>query len=109
MATSASTIEYILEQIAQAGKVSARKMFGEYAIYCNGKVVALACDDTLFVKPTLGGKKFIGKVIEAPPYEGAKPYYQISGEKWDDADWLSELIRISTNELPEPKPKKKKK
>jgi hypothetical protein len=25
---------------------------GEYAIYCNGKVVALVCDNQLFVKPT---------------------------------------------------------
>lgn len=108
MATKASTIEYLLEQIAQAGKVSARKMFGEYAIYCNGKVVALACDGKLYVKPTKSGKEYIGRVSEAPPYPGAKAHYLITGDQWEDSDWLSELIRISEAELPLPKPKKKK-
>lgn len=108
MATKKNTIDYILEQIAQAGSVSARKMFGEYAVYCEGKVVALVCDDQLFIKPTNAGKKFIGKVSEAPPYPGAKPYYLVDGDQWEDADWLSELIKISANELPLPKPKKKK-
>ncbi len=108
MATTKNTVEYILEQISDAGRVSARKMFGEYAIYCDGKVVALVCDDQLFVKPTKAGKKFIGNVPEAPPYPGAKPYYLICGEQWDDADWLTELVKISKTELPLPKPKKKK-
>lgn len=108
MATNKNTIEYILEQIAAAGAVSARKMFGEYAIYCDDKVVALVCDDQLFVKPTKAGKTFIGTVSEAPPYPGAKPYYLISGEQWDDADWLVELTKLTAAELPLPKPKKKK-
>lgn len=108
MATSKSTIEYLLEQLAQAGKVSSRKMFGEYAIYCDGKVVALVCDDKLFVKPTTIGKKIIGKVTQASPFPGAKLWYLIPGEQWDDADWLSSLIRASATELPFPKPKKKK-
>jgi DNA transformation protein len=108
MATKKNTIEYILEQITEAGVVSARKMFGEYAIYCDGKVVALVCDDQLFVKPTKAGKKFIGNVSEAPPYPNAKPCYLIPGEQWDAADWLTELIRISATELPFPKPKNKK-
>lgn len=108
MATKKNIVEYILEQISDAGVISARKMFGEYAIYCDGKVVALVCDDQLFVKPTKAGKKFIGHVFEAPPYPGAKPYYLISGEQWDDADWLVELIKVSTTELPLPKAKKKK-
>ena len=108
MATKKNTVEYILEQIAEAGAVSARRMFGEYAIYCDGKVVALVCDDQLFVKPTKAGEKFIVNISEAPPYPGAKPYYLISGDQWDDADWLTMLISLSAAELPLPKPKKKK-
>ncbi|MCS5712228.1 TfoX/Sxy family protein [Candidatus Berkiella aquae] len=108
MATKKSTIDYLLEQVAQAGVVSARKMFGEYAVYCDGKVVALVCDDELFVKPTAVGKQFIGNITEGVPYPGAKAYFLISGDQWEDADWLTELIRISAAELPLPKPKKKK-
>lgn len=105
MATSQSTIEYILEQMAEAGVVTAKKMFGEYGLYCDGKIVALVCEDQLFVKPTKGGRAFIGECEERPPYKGAKPYLYISGEDWDDHEWLSSLIKISASELPLPKKK----
>ena len=107
MATQQKTVDFILEQIADAGDVSARKMFGEYAIYCDAKVVALICDDQLFVKPSKNGKAYIGKPVEAPPYKGAKPSFLISGDEWEDADWLTELIKLTSAELPLPKPKKK--
>ncbi len=81
-------------------------MFGEYALYCNDRVVALVCDNQLYVKPTTAGAAFLDTPEEAPPYPGAKNYYLISGEHWDDSDWLSELIRITAAELPLPKKKK---
>lgn len=107
MSSSQATIDFILEQIQGAGVVSARKMFGEYGLYCDGKFIALVCDDRLYVKPTEAARAFIGDVDEAPPYPKAKNYFLISSEKWDNSDWMSELIKISTQELPEPKPKKK--
>ncbi len=103
MATSQHTVDFILEQIANAGSVSARKMFGEYCIYCDKKVVALVCDEELFVKMTLAGKEFLGKYEEKPPYPGAKPYFFISGDIWDDSEWLTKLIKISASKLPIPK------
>ena len=66
-------------------------MFGEYAIYCGGKVVALVCDNRLFVKPTPGGKAALGRPVKTPPCLGAKPYYVIA-EGVDDHEWLSELL-----------------
>lgn len=100
MASQTSTIDYIVEQIETAGTVTARKMFGEYAIYCNERLVALVCDDKLFIKPTVAGRAFLGHVTEAPPYTGAKPYFFISGERWEDRDWLSTLVKVSAAELP---------
>ena len=110
MASSQNSVDFILEQIAGAGVVSAKKMFGEYALYCDGKVVALICDDQLFVKPTLAGKVFIGidACVEEVPYAGAKPYLFISGEKWEENEWLTTLIKISATELPFPKIKRPK-
>ena len=106
MASRQGTVDFILEQIAQAGVVSAKKMFGEYGLFCNGKMVALVCDDQLFVKPTAAGKTYIGEVMEGPPYPGAKPCFIISGDRWDDSEWLVELIKISVAELPMPKKKR---
>jgi TfoX/Sxy family transcriptional regulator of competence genes len=108
MASSQGTVDFLLDQIASAGEVSARKMFGEYGIYCDGKMPALVCDDQLFVKPTEEGRAYLGEVEEAPPYPGAKNNFLIPGDRWDDAEWLSGLIRITAQVIPFPKKKKKK-
>lgn len=108
MASKQTTVDFILEQISSAGIVNAKKMFGEYGIYCDSKIVALVCDDQLFVKPTVAGQAFIDNCIFGSPYPGAKPYFLIDGEKWDDDQWLTELIKITAINLPQPKRKKTK-
>jgi len=108
MSSKQSTVDFILEQISEAGSVSARKMFGEYGIFCDGKMAALVCDDELFVKITPEGKAFIDDCPEKSPYPGAKPCFFISGEKWEESEWLTSLIRITTLQLPIPKKKPRK-
>ena len=108
MASEQSIVDYLIEQLASAGDVSARKMFGEYGVYCEGKLVALICDDQFFVKPTEAGRAFIGEVEEASPYKGAKPSFLVSEAHWDDREWLGELVRLTAAALPLPKPKAKK-
>mgnify|MGYP001768669481 CR=1 FL=1 len=108
MASDQSFVEYVTDQMSAAGIITCRKMFGEYALYCDGKVVALICDNQLFVKPTEKGKAYIGEVREAPPYPGAKMYFLIE-EAYEDAEWISGLIRLTARQLPPPKPKTKAK
>ena len=79
-------------------------MFGEYALYLDGKVVALICDDQLFLKPTPEGLAYLGSVSEAPPYPGAKYFYLLSAEL-DDPERLSGALRVTARALPEPRPK----
>jgi TfoX/Sxy family transcriptional regulator of competence genes len=109
MASKQSTVDFILDQLVEAGTVSAKKMFGEYGIYCAGKMVGVVCDDQLFVKPTAVGKSFMGEFVEKSPYPGAKPYLFIEADRWDNREWLVELIKISSEALPLPTPKKPKK
>jgi len=108
LASDIDFVKYCAEQMSRAGTVSYRLMFGDYAVYCEGKVVALICDDQLFIKPTEAGREFIGEPALAPPYPGAKDFFLIE-EQVEDADWLGELVRRTERELPVPKPKKKKK
>lgn len=108
MATDASFVEFICEQLRDVEQVSHRKMFGEYAIYVGRKVVALACDDRLFLKPTEACRALIGNPVEAPPYPGAKPYLVVD-EYIDDAELLARLVSATERELPEPKPRKSRK
>lgn len=108
MASRAEIVEYIAAQISSAGVIRYLKMFGEYGIYCDEKMIALVADDQMFVKPTAGGREYIGEPEEAPPYPGAKLWFLIPEDNWDDAVWLTELIRITTAETLLPKPKKPK-
>ncbi len=107
MSSDQDFVEFIADQVAEAGEITYRKMFGEYALYCDGKVVALVCDNQLFVKQTTAGREFIGDPLEAPAYPGAKPSFLIE-DKIEEKDWLGKLIRITADELPVSKPKKKK-
>jgi TfoX/Sxy family transcriptional regulator of competence genes len=104
MKSNDSFVQFIVDQMDGAGTISCRSMFGGHAVYCDKKVVALICDNQLFVKPTENGSRMIDNVKEAPPYPGAKPYFLIQ-ENIEDKEWISELIRLTAEQLPIPKPK----
>lgn len=100
-------IQYVCDQIDDACEMSYRHMFGGTTLYSRGKVVALICENQLFVKPTDAGRAHIGDVCEAPAYEGSKNFFLIS-DGIEDAEWLSELIEQTERELPAPRPRKKR-
>jgi TfoX/Sxy family transcriptional regulator of competence genes len=105
MATRQSTIDFLLEQTEAVGEVSAKKMFGEYGIFWDDKMVAMVCDGQLFVKPTVAGRELIGVPVEGSPYPGAKPCFLISGDRWEERAWLIRLLEVTAAELPAPKKK----
>lgn len=93
MASNPSFVQYIVDQCSGAGDVSARKMFGDYGIYCNGKLFGLICDNSLYIKQTEAAKSILRAVDLRPPYPGAKPHFYI--EDIDDRDYLSALVRAT--------------
>jgi len=108
MSTREATVAYILDQAGLGARLTSRKMFGEYALYLDGKVVALVCDDELFLKPTAPGRSLLGEVSTAPPYPGAKDHYRLVDEI-DDPERLREALLVTAQALPASKPKKPKK
>jgi TfoX/Sxy family transcriptional regulator of competence genes len=103
MATHEDFVEHVRNQFGN--ELSYRRMFGEYALYLDGKVVAFACDNQLYVKPTEAGRALLHRVSEHPPYPGAKPYFRIDAEI-DDRDLLRRLLLATAQALPLPKPKR---
>jgi TfoX/Sxy family transcriptional regulator of competence genes len=103
-----SFVQFVVDQMQGAGDISCKSMFGGYTVYCDKKIVALICNNQLFVKPTEKGRSVIGLVKEAPPYPGAKPCFLIQ-DNIDDKEWMCKLIRKTAEELPLPKQKKAKK
>jgi len=109
MATKQTTVDFIVEQIQTAGDIRSRKMFGDYAVYCDNKVVALVCDDMLYLKITKTGEKLLGgDYPKGAAYPGAKPSFAIDEKLLEDRERLTELIRVTADALPLPKPKKSK-
>ena len=108
MASDLSIVEYVVDQMSGAGEITFKRMFGEFGVYCDGKIIGSVCDNKLFVKQTEAGRAYIKDLKEASPYPGAKPQLWID-DMIEDGEWLSELIRLTADELPEPKPKRKRK
>ena len=107
MASKIEFVEFVADQLRQAGDITYKKMFGEYGLYCNGKIFAVICEDQLFIKITKAGRNLCPELSEAPPYQGAKNYFLV--EDVENQQLLTELVTATCEELPEPKPKKKKK
>lgn len=108
MGSSADTVQYICDQAGLGHRLTWRKMFGEYALYLDGKVIARVCDDQLFLKPTPEGRAYLGPGPEAPPFPGAKMFPLLSAEL-DDPERLAGAFEVTARALPEPKPKTPKK
>jgi TfoX/Sxy family transcriptional regulator of competence genes len=104
VATDLSFIEYVADQSQLRDRLTHKKMFGEYALYLDGKVVAFACDNSLFVKPAEATLHLTAGLPQRPPYPGAKPY-PVADVLLDDPDRLQELLQATERAMPAPKPR----
>lgn len=104
MGTRADTIAHLLDALAPL-PLTARKMFGEYALYLEGKVVALVCDDQLFLKPTPGARGALPDCQQGTPYPGAKAHLLVT-DALDSPDPVIAALRAVSADLPEAKPRK---
>lgn len=107
MASHPDFVNYVAEQLRQAGVIRSRKMFGEYGLYCDNVFFAVICNDQLFVKATPQGEAAFPALPKAPPYEGARDYIWV--EDVDDRDTMTELTRLTCLALQEKPPKKRRK
>ena len=105
MATDPKFVAFVEDQLSALSGIRSKKMFGEYALYYHEKIVALICDNQVFVKPTISGRGYASDQAEGPPYPGAKNMILID-DKLEDAEWFQKLVEMTAAELPEPKPKK---
>lgn len=101
MATAKSTAGFVQERLGT--RFSLRPMFGEYALYADGKVVALLCDDRLHVKVHEATADLADCEL-APPYPGARPHYVVEEGHWGDPAFAATLLRLA-KALPAPKAK----
>jgi TfoX/Sxy family transcriptional regulator of competence genes len=106
MASGLTTVHYICDQAGLGPRLTFKKMFGEFGLYVDGKLVALVCDDQLYLKPSAEGQACLGTVSLVPPYPGARDYFLLASEV-DDPERLRSALEVTAREMPMPKPKPK--
>lgn len=104
MASDLTTVTFIVDQSGLGPRLAFRRMFGEYALYLQGKVVAFVCDNKLFLKPTDAGRALLGTPTEAPAYPGSKMHFLLEGEL-DEPELLRRAFEVTASALPLPPPK----
>lgn len=107
MASSQDFVDYVAEQIDLGDRLTRRKMFGEYALYVDDKVVAFVCDNSLFVKPSPAAWELAPGLPRRPPYPGARDY-PVADELLDDSEALRRLVTETARLMPPPKPRKRR-
>lgn len=105
MATDKDFVAYIAEQAQLGPSLTFKKMFGEYGVYLDGKIIAFVCDNSLFVKTTDATRTTTQALPQRPPYPGTKPY-PVADELLDDGDALKSLLMQTAEGLPAPKLKR---
>ena len=108
MATQKETVDFILKKLRDPKRFSARAMFGEYALYADGKVVALICDDLLHVKIVSASMELAPLCEQGPPYPGAKPHYIVEEVQLSTITNLPAILSSIASARPA-KPKKARK
>ena len=106
MASSKEYLEFILDQLSELEEITYRTMMGEFIIYYHEKVVGGIYDDRLLVKPVKSAISFIPTASYELPYEGAKEMLLV--DEVENKEILIGLFNAMYEELPAPKPKKKK-
>lgn len=105
MSSSPETVAFLEDQLSGLD-IRTGAMFGEYAVYCDGKVVGLICDDDFFIKPSEADPALFRATELAPPYPGAKNYHRVPGDLLEDREWLHEAVQSTADALPVPPPTK---
>ena len=105
MATRESFVQTVAEQAGLGDRLTWQKMFGEYAIYLDGIVVAFACDDHLLVKATDATAPLTAGFPTRPPYPGGRPY-PVADDLLDAPERLRDLLLATHAALPPPRPRR---
>ena len=99
MAVSNDFRDFVLEQLATAGRVTPRAMFGGVGLYLDGLFFALIDDDSLYFKADESTRPRYEKAGSKPfcpyPDHPDKPmgYWQVPAEVLEDPDELAAWAR----------------
>lgn len=106
MASSKEYLQFILGQLSELEEINYRAMMGEFILYYRGKIVGGIYDDRLLIKPVSSAISHMPTISYELPYEGAKEMLLV--DEVDSKQFLTGLFKAMYEELPAPKPRKRK-
>ena len=103
MSSDKEFVDYVVEQLRDAGSIRSKKMFGEYGLWCDGNFFGTVEDNQFYVKMTQAGHEMLPDAEPAAPHGGTPGMYLV--EDLEDTRFLKELVSRTCEELPQPKQK----
>lgn len=82
MVASASFAEFLREQLAPLGHVTMRRMFGKTGVFCDGVMLAMVRDNTLYFRVDDDNREAFKGAVAFPPLD-----YEKQGRAIDLAFW----------------------
>ena len=106
MASSKELAAYVLDQLSGLPGVRAIPMMGGYIFYINERIFGGIYGAGFLVKDTSASRAAMPLSEPIPPYDGAKPMLPVT--ILDDRQALCAMVEAMFPELPERKPKARK-
>lgn len=82
MQTSDGFAEFLFEQLAPLGHITARRMFGKIGVFCDGVMFGMLAEDTLFLRVDASNREAFQEAASSPPLR-----YKKAGATIDLAFW----------------------
>ena len=82
MVASDSFSEFLKEQLAPLGRITTRRMFGKTGVFCDGVMLGMVTDNTLYFRVDEGNRAVFQEAALFPPLN-----YRKEGELIDLAFW----------------------
>jgi DNA transformation protein len=82
MVASESFAEFLREQLAPMGRVTMRRMFGKTGVFCDGVMLGMVRDNTLYFRVDDGNRVAFKEAESFPPLD-----YEKKGESIDLSFW----------------------
>ena len=106
MATEREFLEYALDLLGDLPEITFRPMMGEYLLYYRGRLFGGLYDGRFLVKPVPAARALLPDAPMEEPYPGASKMLSLSS--LEDRDLLVRLVTAMYDELPEPRPRRRK-
>src|SRR5262252_3090743 len=82
MVASNSFAEFLREQLAPLGRVTMRRMFGKTGVFCNGLMLGMVTNDTLYFRVDEHNREVFEEAQAVPPLN-----YEKKGATIDLSFW----------------------